>query len=358
MKEFHELLNPHVLTDSYKARRTNGGAYPLTETYYTNPKDVDDDEFDMVYFPEAREPAPGNVSGGEARVLTPGAGTKRKAAVFPQFNKLQLPGDALLALREPNSLALQKKGATSVGMIFDDFGTRHSIYKELVLAKTLTGGVVYANNAGQILESSSGATVTADFGVSSTHKTNLGGIIDKLWSDPTADIPSHIEAIKDAAESASVEEPTDIWLHATKKKELRANEQFQLWAAQNDRVTDVILKGNIIEGLWGVNWHFYGGKYKAADGSMKDYIPPTKAFLCPPASSPWINAVQGKTLVPTELNIVADWRAALAKAEEMYGKYSYAKLTDDPMALWLYMGDKFGVYFADPNAIWMPTLSA
>lgn len=355
MQEFHELLNPHVLTASY-GQRDGVRPYPLTEAYYKAPLEVDDDEFDLVFFPAMMDPAPGNISGGEARLLSPGQGTTRRAAVFPQFNKIQLPGDALLALREPDSPALQKKGATTVNRIFDDFGERHNIYRELVIARTLTEGLIYANAAGQILENSTGAAVTIDFGIDSSHKGNLGGIIDVQWSDPTADIAHHIEAIKDAAEAANAEQPTDIWLHTIRKRDLRNNAKFVQWASFNQKVTDVVLQGDIIEGLWGMTWHFYGGKYRGVDGAMHDYIPQTGGFLAPPADRPWVRPVQGKTLVPMDLNVVSDWRKALDSAEEMYGRFAYAKLTDDPMALWLYMGDKFGLYFADPNAIWMPTL--
>jgi hypothetical protein len=357
MQSFKTLLDPRILTASY-AQRDGARAYLLTDFFFTNPRNIEGHEFELIYYPAMMEPAPGNVPGGEARVLTPGGGTTRKAALFTNFNKILLPGEALNALREPDSLTLQQQGATTVSRIYDDFAERHNLFKEVVIAKTLTAGVVYLNAEGQVLESSTGATITADFGVPAAHKGNLGGIIADLWSTASTKIADHIDAIRDQAEAENVEPPTDIWLHPNNKAALRNNTQFGDWAKYNNVATDAVLRGDIIENLWGLNWHFYGGKYQAVDGTMKNFLPTTGAILSPPPNRPWLRATQGSTLVPSQIGVVEHWQDALQSTNKFYGKYSYARLHDDPMALYLYMGDKFGLHFADPAAIWMPTLFA
>lgn len=357
MQSFKKLLDPRILTASY-AQRDGARSYMLTDFYFVNPRSIEGHEYELIYYPAMMEPAPGNLPGAEARVLTPGGGTTRKAALFTNFNKVLLPGEALNALREPDSLTLQKQGAETVSRIYDDFGERHNIFKELVIAKTLTTGVVFLNNAGQVLESSSGATITADFGVPADHKGNLDGMISALWSTSNTKIADQVDAIRDAAEEANVEPPTDIWLHPNTKAHLRNNTQFSEWAKYNNVATDAVLRGDIIENLWGLNWHFYGGKYQAVDGTMKNYIPTTVGILTPPPNRPWLRATQGSTLVPSQIGVMPDWQDALRSTTRFYGKYSYARLVDDPMALYLYMGDKFGLHFADPAAIWMPTLFA
>lgn len=354
---FRALLDPHFLTDSY-AQRQGVRSYPLTEMFYVNPQNVADDQFDFVFYPAEMEPAPVNRSGDEAHTLATGEGATRKGSLFVAFNKVRMPMDAVAALREPDSMAMQEKGQLALQNVFDRFSERHAIQKELIIAKIMTTGVVYLDAAGNVLESSSGAALTANFDVESTHKTNLNGIISKLWSDPTAKILDMCDSIRDQAESENAEVPTDIWVHTLSKRHLRNNDQFIEWCVESGVNADTILRGDMIEGLGGFTWHFYGGKYKAADGTMTNYIPVTQGILTPPPAGGWLKKSQGLSLVPTDINIVADWQQALNSVATMYGKFSYAKLKDDPLALYLYMGDKFGLNFADPSAVWMPTLFA
>ena len=368
MQSFRELLDPRILSASY-AQRDGVRSYYLTDTFFKGPRNVEGHEYTLVYYPAMMEPAPGNVPGAEARVLVPNGATERRASLFANFNKVLMPGEVLNALREPDSLALQEMGATTVARVYDDFAERHNIFKELIVAKILTTGRVNMNAAGQILESSVHATtgvisdaantlISADFAVANSHRGNLGGIISALWSASTTTIATQLDALRDAAEAANVETPTDIYLHPTSKQHLRDNDEFVEWAAYNNRATDTVLRGDMIEGLWGFNWHFYGGKYLSAAGTMLDYIPPTRAIIAPPANRPWLRPSQGSTLVPSQIGVMADWQEALRNTTKYYGKYSYAKLLDDPMALYLYMGDLFVLNFADPNAIWMPTVFA
>jgi hypothetical protein len=354
MLELHELLHPHVVTASY-AERAGGRTYMLTDYYFNNPEEVDDDEFDLVYFPAMMDQAPGNVAGGEARVLNPGKGTTRKCGINIQFNKIPVGADALTALREPDSLALQKKGATSVKRVFDDFSERHNIYRELVVSRILTLGFFYATPDGYIQEGSTG--LKFDFGVGANNQGNLNGIIDLLWSNAAADIPHHFEEIDYQASLLNAEKPTEVWMHPIAKDALRQNDLFQEWAEFNQKVTDVVLQGDIIPGLWGKNWHFYDGVYRGADGVMHPYIATTgvgSCFITPPPG-PWLRPVEGKTLVPNSFSIQPGYQQALNEMEEIYGRFAYAKVGHDPAQVEMYMGDKFGIFFANPNAVWQPT---
>lgn len=354
---FRALLDPHYLTDSY-SQRPGVRAYPLTDMYYVNPQNVADDQFDFVFYPAEMEAAPLNRSGDEARTLTTGDGATRKGSLFVAFNKIRMPMDAVSALREPDSMAMQEKGQLALQNVFDRFSERHAIQKELIVSKILTTGFVYLDAQGNVLESSSGAAVTAEFDVAASHKTNLNGIINKLWSDNTAKILDNCDSIRDQAESENAEAPTDLWVHPLSKRHLRNNDQFIEWCVESGVNADTILRGDMIEGLAGFNWHFYGGKYKDATGTMQNYIPVTQGIMTPPPTGGWLKKSQGLSLVPTDLNIQSDWQTALNSVVPMYGKFSYAKMKDDPLALYLYMGDKFGLNFADPAAVWMPTLFA
>ncbi len=353
-KTLEQLLDPDVLTERY-VQLGQGHNFPLTQAFFANPRQVRSSEFSFLYYPAMSEPAPMNVRGGAAHVLTAGGATRKFASCYHLFNKIPVDGDAVVAIRNPDNRELQSRGIESVSQVFDDFGLRHQIAKELILAKSLTAGVVYLNPAGAVLESSSGASVTVDLNVAATHKGNLDGKISALWSEASTKIAGQLETIVRAAVRANVERPTDIWVNAVNKAYLRDNTEFKTWAQYNNRATDVVLQGDIIENLWGFRWHFLSGAYTAPDGSVKDYLPASIAVITPPPDSGWRRATNGLTLVPRTVGVAPDWRAALNSLDEKFGAYSYAEVSHNPTLMHLYMGDVFGFHYAEPGAIWIAT---
>lgn len=354
MLSFQQLLDYRALSTSYQSRPSLR-TYMFTNDFFVSPEDVDGDEYQIVYYPAMNEPAPMNTRGAAAHILNAQGGSKRQAALFYAFNCLPFPMSGLEALREPDSETLQDKARKTIGQQFDQFAERHRIYKELVISKIMTNGVVYANAAGQILEDSTGAVITADMGVSANHKGNLNGLVTALWSVAGTKIATQLDNLKNQAEAEGAEPPTEIYVHSLSKIHLRANTEFQTWAVENNQIADTILRGDMIPDLWGFNWHFYGGKYKGADGNMKDFIPTTKAVICP-KPGPWLRAANGSTLVPSSLEISQTVEQALSNVAKVYGQYAYAKLLDNPLKLAMFMGDVFGLNFADPASIWQPTV--
>lgn len=358
MDSLRLLLDPRVLTASY-SQRPNQRPYPLTDAFFVNPEPIEGDAYRLFFDPAENEPAPLNQPGAEARVLQAAGAEERFATLFQAFNKLPLQGQALNALREPDSETLQDMGKTEIRRQHDKFSARHRLMKETVIAKIITEGIVYLDEYGRVLESSSGAQITADFEVPAKRKNQLdqgsGNLIGASWAAAGTDIQAHLNAIDDAAEADNVEPPTDIWCHTLFKDNLRNNTDFQTWAAASAADSEQILRGNMIEGLFGKTWHFYGGKYLNTSGTMQNFIPTTKVVLTPPIG-PWLKATEGSMLVPSSIGVQQSWEAALAQTQKVHGPFSYAKLIDDPVQLFLYMGDTFGLHFADPDAIWMPTV--
>lgn len=351
MASLKELLHPDILTDAY-SRQANPRPFPITETFYTNPENMDDDEFRLFFDPEEQQPVPGNVFGAPAKVIQLAEASERVATLFYAYNKIQMKGTVLNAIREPNSQALQQMGKTEVARQMNKFRVRHQIYKEVVLGQVLGQGKVYFDGFYNPLPSSSGAKLTVDMGVDATHKTDLDGLVTALFSETDTDIQAILDSIRNQAENEGVEEPTEIYCNAWNKQYLRNNESFISWAQASNQDAAAVLRGGIIEDLWGWNWHFIGGKWKDGSGNKNATFPIQSALICP-APGPWLKATAGKSILPTSLDIKADPDEALASAVDKYGPFSFAKLDFDPASLNMYMGDKFGLHFADPGAVWI-----
>ena len=137
-------------------------------------------------------------------------------------------------------------------------------------------------------------------------------------------------------------------------KHLQDNNEFRFWAQRQQRTAESVLQGDMIEDLWGFNWHFIGGTYQDSSGATHDLIPQTSAVICP-QTGPWLAASRGLELVPQDLSPAPGWREAIAQLAEVYGQFGYAVLEHNPAQLSLFLGENWGLNFPDPNAIWMPT---
>jgi len=353
-----DLLKPQVLTTSY-SRRKALRPLMLTSDFYKTPENVDGNEATLFFDPEEQTPAPGNVPGSSARILELGDATEKRIGLFYAFNKIILKDDIMHALREPESSSLQQMARTEIDRQLSRFRWRHQINKEQTFGKILFDGKVYLDNQGRVLESSSGAVITADMGVAAGHQGDVGGIFAALWSTPATSIQDQLERLKNKASEDGVEEPTEIYVDAVNKRHLRANTEFKAWAQAHQELSREVLRGSMLPDLWGFNWHFIGGHYVNTSGTKSPFASTTKGLICPaPAASGWIRATAGSNHVPTSIEIKTDALALLSNLTTLYGEFAYASLSHDPVALNMFMGDKYGLHFADPGAVWQPTLFA
>lgn len=357
--ELQEVLHPRVITEAYREVASAAVSNPLVDFYSSQTRELGGDRFEFAYRSAMKDPAPGNTRGQPARVLQPSGLAEKRVYMLHAFNEVGLSMDALQMIRRPNDETLQQKGRDEIQRQLEDFGDRHRIFRAVCLAKTFADGIVYFNSAGQVLESSSGALYSVDFGVPASRKTQLdpggGSIIGTTWSNAAATILTDLDDIRIQAEADNCEEPRHIWCHPSMKAYLRANTELKAWLQASPEKVDRILAGSMIEDLNGWTWHFYGGTYTAADGTTKPYIPTTKAILTPDIG-PWIKAVNGSELITNFEGISGSVDEALANVTEVFGDFAYVKLVDNPTKLVLRMGTNFVYAFASPNSIWMPTV--
>lgn len=369
-------MDPLELLLDYRALTSMYVALPsIQELFFTNefftpllgPKsNVDSDTVEMISIGGTTRPGPGNLRGGTARRITPKGGTKRYFQLFRYFTEMEIDGDVLRSLREPDSEALQEKGQQAIDLQQEEMAIRHRLYKEVVLSQIMSIGRVNIDANGEILVPSvnstsgaitdaSGTAVSADFGVADSHRGNLGGTVSALWSTAATKISQQLDEIVRLAGIAGAPRPKTIYVNAIKKQVLRNNTEFNDWAKYNSTKVDQILAGDGIDGLWGFNWRFVEGTWTDKDGTTRDLIPQTSVIITP-EKGPWLRAHNGSELVPRDLSPAPDARSLLNQLEKVYGPFTYASLNHNPVKLSMFYGDNFGLNFADPNALWCPTV--
>lgn len=373
METLELLLDYRALTSMYLAVPSIQD-YFFTKEFFDGlaPRDIDSDAVELISVSATTQPGPGNLRGQPARRITPKGGTKRIFQAFRYFTEMELDGDALKALREPDSFGLQEKGRQVVELQQEEQAIRHRLFKEVCLANILTTGRVEFDANGNILTpsvnsstgaitSATGAAVAADFGVDNSHRgaLTLSGtsIITALWSTAGTVISLQLDNLVRRAGTLGVPRPKHIYVNAVKKSLLRANTEFNDWAKYNSRRVDEVLIGDGIDGLWGFNWHFVDGTWTDASGTTRDLIPQTSAIIMPEKGA-WLRAHRVSELVPRDMMLAQTPTELLNQLEKVYGEFSYACLSHNPVKLLAYYGDNFALNYADPNAIWQPTVFA
>ena len=365
MHTFESLLDYRELNSLYRATPSIQDYYFTSNFHTPLARDVDSDTVEQISITATTTPGPGNARGGAARRIAPKGATKRFFQLFHYFTQMDLPADCLRALREPESFALMEKGKQIVELQQEEMAIKLRLFKEVVLSQVLSTGVVNLDVNGNILTPSvnsstgvvtdaSGTVISASFGVDDGNRGNVGSIIDALWSTASTKISKHLDEIVRDAASNGAPRPRRVYVNGVKKYFLRNNTEFNDWAKYNGPV-DKILAGEMIPGLWGFDWYFVDGTWTDSTGTTRDLIPQTRAIIMP-EPGPWLRAHNGSEMVPSSMVPAGTVSELVNQLDKVYGEFTFASMGYNPVTLSAFYGDNFGLNFADPNAIYQPTV--
>lgn len=285
--------------------------------------------------------------------------TQRRGVLFRTFDMQSFGSSVMQALQEPDSRQLDKQGSREILRQIQAAKAAQALTKELAIAKILTDGVVYWNRStGQIVEAAGSDVESIDFGVAAANKGTLGGLVTQNLTNAAFDFYGLFDAIDETATQNNAPIPTDVWVDAKHRHNIFANTQFGLWAAKNGMDSQDVLRGKMIDGFAGKNWHFCGGMYTNSAGTKVKYVPLSKMVLTPALSDrTWCEAANGETLVPTSTGTSKSIEEALRSIETVYGPFAYSKVNDNPVRVESYSGDCFGFNFTNPDAVFQATVT-
>lgn len=340
----------------------------FTNRFFANPETTWSDKVEVVNVTAINTPGKMNIRSGPPRIVQPTDLGSQSFTILRQSDEMPLPADALQAVREPDSQAMQQKGRFIVQENVRKFGRQAALFKEVAIASIIQKGRLNVKADGTLLTPSVHATtgvitdhadaqVIADYGQPTSRRGNLGGIIDAYWDVADTDIDKHLSAIKIAARKAGSMQPNTIYINEEDKWNLKRNTQFKTWAQYNSMRVDDVLRGDGIDGLWGFNWRFVNQYYNDEDGTAQPIIPSKCGLLTPPDGD-WHRAFNGVEPVFIDpSNYFATMDQAVGALTFMEGQIAYAMIkSGPPVTLSAFYTDNWGVGLADPNAVWTPRL--
>lgn len=360
--ELQVLQYPEALTELYEALGIGEVTPNPLYDFYVGGRPVGQygvDDVTLIKLNRTEDPAPINLRGQPARVLGPIGKGQARLNMLNVFNVLKLEVDTLRGIRNPADASLQVKGRQEIEYQLANFAARHVLLKHVYVAKSLTGGMVYFDGNGDVLESSSGSVIQVPTGIPSRNqgqvtRANLGGgsgdVFDLPWDNPAALILTQLDELNRRHEQINNGRPLRvIWMGDHGRAWLRANEEV----ASHFSSTDELYAATAGEAFRvdKYEFRFINRTYEAVDGTRQPYIPETKALITPqPTDGNWIIVGEGSQYVPNSIDVAKPLTVdqAIAMWEEVYGDFAYLVADHNPLGLNMFMG--FNMLFGFRNA--------
>jgi hypothetical protein len=269
------------------------------------------------------------------------------------LESIQVKPTALTQLMAEGNEALQNMGAASIAREVGNFGQLFKNLRISAVYSALVQGKIYFDGEGNLLPTSSGAKVTADFGVAAAHKDQLGGIIGASWGTAGTDIIGDLEAIKQKARVDWGGELKYAFYGVNVPGYLAGNTAISALYSGSPASSEMLLQGKL-PNVGGLIWlPLYGAFFNDAAGTDQTWGIGDTVVFTPEPDPTWFGWLEGTYPIPTDLTINADATAALNSLTQAQGAFSYATVSVDPPGVTQYGGDTFIPVIKAPGAIFM-----
>jgi len=304
-----------------------------------------------------RETARRVARGAPAVRLSQKGVTKMAATLISTFHDMMHEEDTLEMLFSDNT-DVRKAGKDEVVRQVGTFYQYIRNLKTSAVASALSKGAIYFDVDGNLLASSAGAAVTIDFGIPDGNKDQLdilgdGAIIDASWNTVGTDIVGQLTAIRQQIAKLCGYIVTDVFYGVNIPKYIAKNTTFTNIIRGNANVANEIKQGIISQGTGGFNWHpATDAFFVDADGSTQTWFGEDTVVFTPKVERSWYQYIEGSKLIPTSLGQVgADPQAEARNLKKMFGFFSYATMTHNPVGVQHFAGDTFLPIIAAPYAV-------
>jgi hypothetical protein len=247
-----------------------------------------------------------------------------------------------MALREWTAYAKQNRGKAEIERQVQQFAVKRDNTRVAMVHSMLSKGAIYFDSAGNLLPSSSGASLTIDYGISANNQNQLNSIITASWATTSTNIPLQLENLHERAAQLTGYEVTHAFYGAKIPGYLSSNDYAKEWLVRNQQMRDQWLNSpsTIPDGLFGikkwipVNRAFFVDQ----DGSTQTWFGDDAITFTPDIGMDVYEWMKGTYLVPTSFQPTDSMQSAMASYAERVGDWGYAVPTANRLSAELHMG--------------------
>jgi hypothetical protein len=272
----------------------------------------------------------------------------------------------MLNLLSPDG-SRQRMGEQEVGRQTGLLKTQFSNLRITALASGLALGHIYFDADGNLLSSSTGATVDVDYGIPAGNKNQLnvfgeGNIIAADWDTAGTSIVTQVAELKSAAIKLTGYPLDTAYYGSNIAGYLLDNDDLVNWAARVPGLNQTLATGVIPDGLLGINkWRpAQDHVFADADGDLQTIWDDDGITFIPAVSADWYEMLEGTFPIPTGIGaITAEAMQQLTSSiMEARGMFTYASIAGvDPVAITQYAGDTMLPVIKVPKAVFQAIVS-
>lgn len=343
----YEILNYKVLTATIQTVK-NGIPFGLPQAFLVSRTKTEGNKVDYLAVEGTRETAK-MIAYGSPSKMRELKGVKEKTATLIHTKEHQQFKPVVMQNLIDTNGTKQMLGRSTVTEQTVIFAKLFENLRYAAIYHALCNGVIYFDKDGNLLNSSAGAFYTVSFDIPAAHKSQLnvfgaGNIISAKWSVAGTKINAQVKAIREAA-LRKTGYPLKYALYGKNIPDyLLANTALSKAIEGNPAYQQAFVEGKVPANFLELTWipASDGAFYVDSTGTIRDIWPDDRVVFCPEPDMDWYDMVEGSDIVPATFGKVsADAAAALGDATQVFGKYSYAVLQDDPVTIKQIAGDTF-----------------
>lgn len=237
-----------------------------------------------------------------------------------------------------------------------NFGLRFDNTEIASVASVLSQGVIYQGSNGHIQLTSSGAARTISLGRPAANMNQCGGLITASWATAGTDILGNILSILAAMSNAG--RPCKKIMYGTNiPGYMRGNTAISGMSSKSSWLADQLAQSRLPVGfgdpanqvVWEPIWNSF---FKDASGTTRTFFDGDAVLFLPEVDKTWYTMVDGAAIVPTKVGLAGNPAEAAASLKKVRGKFSYARINDNPVSVDQFFGHSFLPVLLDPAAFY------
>lgn len=254
--------------------------------------------------------------------------------------------ELLLRLRNVNDLMAQQKAMDFIERKAREFKTRFENNRIAHKAQMLRKGAYWYDSSGNLLQSSSGAVVTVDFGVPAGNQGQVSSCISATWATTSTNIYGDLIALNKKAVQATGRPLKHMFYGNAIPTYIYKNDSFKHYFQFNPQYYQAFTSkpGYIPDGFMGYTWHHMGDVFWENEaGTVVQGWDDDILAMTPEIDSDVYTMFEGSKIVPTGMGIQTgeSFDQVMSNTELVHGMHGFSQLMfNGVIQANLYFGDE------------------
>lgn len=341
------ILSYVALTKSVQETTT---AIPdvLPKEFWSITEKVPGDAAEYIVYKGTRRTARQTAAGAPPRTASKSDLSTQKIKLITVSEEMPFTDELFNVFRQWEAYAPQQlKCVDQLAYQGRNFRTTLDNLRVAVATGVLANAITWFDSSGNLLPSSSGASLTIDQNVPANNKGQINGIIAASWATAATDIITQLNNLRMTARQTSGYPLKYAFYGKNVAGYLAKNTTAQAFLARNysgmNANNFILTTGQIPDGFGGIEkWvPVQDAFFEDSSGTNQEIFPADQVTFAPDINAGTYTMYEGSTLVPTTYGPMPSNDDALKSFTEVYGMYRYATIGTRPLAIYDTMGDCF-----------------